>query len=148
MTNPLEDICSLIDYDMKKARYLYVETFGDYRSPAIDDELHRLLFQHQEETVTVPTKLLLALVLRPRRRMGRPPKERLLRRAHYTAVRVASRRWRELGGSKRAKHQAAQEAVGEFRNARIDVETIKAQMRLDPAKLKPVLDKILTGKNR
>jgi hypothetical protein len=41
-----------------------------------------------------------------------------------------------------------EEAAREFWNARVDVETIKAQMRLDPAKLKLMLDKILIRKNR
>src|SRR5437660_10473891 len=109
--SPLDHICFLLDYNRKKARALYTETFGNYKSPAIEEELHRLLREHEGEMVRVPTKLLLAIVLRPRGRLGQPPKERLRRRAHYTAVRVASRRWRELReggmGSKAAKHQAA-----------------------------------------
>jgi hypothetical protein len=108
--SPLERIHFLIDSDMKEARKLYAETFGDYDDPAIEEALYQVLRDHDFENgemVAVPGKLVLAILLRPHRRMGKPPKERLRRYAHATAVRIASRRWRELGGSKAAKHDAA-----------------------------------------
>ena len=40
--SPLDHICFLLDYNRKKARALYTETFGNYKSPAIEEELQKV----------------------------------------------------------------------------------------------------------
>jgi hypothetical protein len=145
--NPPHYIRLVADLDRKRARSLYAEHYGRATDDrAIDEDLHDVLRHHDfdeaGEHIAVPAELVLGFVLRPRgkgrgRKHSRPPLERWPQRFRVLAVKLASKRWRELVAtgvhSKPARHTAAVEVQKDFaKTARISVRWLEENMRLKP----------------
>ncbi len=138
-------LLALFRFSRKEAEAAYREIYGiSVGDPAIDKELEERMYREgrDSETVTLPTRLVMALVFRGRSATGgRPPKEKHAKYQERLLVGWASQRMDTLIGLGvpylEAKMQAAEEVLawaretgGAIKYAGIDsAETLAARMR-------------------